>query len=158
MAIRAALFLALQPSGKLSPIREIAEQTGLPEPYLAKIVRQLSSAGLVRAFRGPGGGITLSRSPQAISLWNIVRAIEGSPETELCMLGLQGCSERAPCPLHHRFVPIRAKTKRLLEKATLASLTDNLRGKVKLGKHSWVRLPEEGIRRPAARGRSRKTG
>lgn len=157
MAIRATLFLALQPAGRLCPVREIAERTGLPEPYLAKIIRQLSGAGLVRAFRGPGGGITLSRPPRAITLWDIVRAIEGSPETELCMLGLQGCSERAPCPLHHRFVPIRARTKRLLEKATLASLTDNLRGHFNLGKPSWARLPDERLRRPTARGRGGKT-
>jgi Rrf2 family protein len=148
MAIRAALFLALQPSGKLCPVREIAEQTGLPEPYLAKIVRQLASAGLVRAFRGPGGGITLSQPPRTINLWDIVRAIEGSPETEGCVLGLQACSEQNPCPLHDQFAPIRANMRRLLERTTLASLTNGLRGKVKLGKASWVRLPEENARRP----------
>lgn len=156
MAIRAALFLALQPSERLSPVREIAEQTGLPEAYLAKIIRQLAAAGLVRAFRGPGGGITLSRPPQAINLWDIVRAIEGSAESEPCVLGLQACSEQAPCPVHHRFAPIRTDTQRLLEETTLASLTNGLRGKVKLGKNSWVRLPEEGLRRPSGKVRSQK--
>lgn len=156
MAIRASLFLALQPSERLCPVREIAEQTGLPEPYLAKIIRQLAAAGLVRAFRGPGGGITLSRPPRAITLWDIVRAIEGSPEAELCVLGLQTCSEQAPCPVHHRFAPIRTDTRRLLEETTLASLSNGLRGKVKLGRNSWVHLPETTVRRPAARGRSRK--
>lgn len=157
MAIRAALFLALQPSGRLCPVREIAEQTGLPEPYLAKIIRQLSGAGLVRAFRGPGGGITLSRPPRAITLWEIVHAIQGSPEAEPCVLGLQNCSEQAPCPVHHRFAPIRSDTRRLLEETTLVSLTNGLRGKIALGKKTRVRLPEEGVRRPGARGRSRKT-
>ena len=151
MAIRATLFLALQPSGKLSPVREIAEQTGLPEPYLAKIVRQLASAGLVRAFSGPGGGITLSRPPQAVNLWAIVRAMDGFPEMEWCVLGLQACSEETPCPLHSQCAPIRADMRRLLEKTTLASLTNGLRGKIKLGKASWVRLPVERIRRASAR-------
>lgn len=157
MAIRAALFLALQPSGKLSPVREIAEQTGLPEPYLAKIVRQLAAAGLVRAFRGPGGGITLSRPSRAINLWDILRAIEGSPDADWCVLGLQACSEQTPCPVHHQFAPIRADTRYLLEKTTLASLTNGLRGKITLGKKSWVRLPEEAIRRPSGKAQKQKS-
>jgi Rrf2 family protein len=150
MAIRAALFLALQPAGKLSPVRQIAEQTGLPEPYLAKIVRQLVSAGLVRAYRGPGGGIRLSRPPRAVNLWDIVRAMEGSPDTDWCVLGLQACSEQTPCPVHHQFAPIRADTRRLLEETTLASLTNGLGRKIKLEKHAWARLPEKAIRRPSA--------
>ena len=157
MAIRAAFFLALQPSGKLSPVREIAKRTGLPEPYLAKIIRQLVSAGLVRAFRGPGGGITLSRPPRAITLWDIVRTIEGSPETEPCVLGLQACSEQTPCPVHHRFASIRADTRRLMEETTLASLTNGLGGKIKLEKQSWARLPEETVRRPSGKARKQKT-
>ncbi len=157
MAIRAALFLALQPAGKLSPVREIAEQTGLPKPYLAKIIRQLVSVGLVRAYRGPGGGIRLGRSPRAINLWDIVRAIEGSPETEGCVLGLQACSEQNPCPLHYQFAPIRANMRRLLEKTTLASLTNGLGGKIKPHKQSWARLPEEAIRPPSGKAREQNT-
>jgi Rrf2 family iron-sulfur cluster assembly transcriptional regulator len=151
MAIRAALFLALQPAGKLAPVRQIASQTGLPEPYLAKIVRQLVSAGLVRAYRGPGGGITLSRPPQAINLWDIVRAMEGSPATDWCVLGLQACSEQTPCPVHHQFAPIRADTRRLLEVTTLASLTNGRGERIRLDKECWARLPDEVIRRPSER-------
>ncbi len=157
MAIRAALFLALQPTGTLSPIREIAERTGLPEPYLAKIIRQLVSAGIVRAFRGPGGGITLGRAPQAINLWDIVRALEGSPDTDRCVLGLQACSERMPCPVHHQFAPIRVEMRRLLEETTLASLTNGLGKKLRMGKQAWARVPEEAVRPPSAGpGKSRR--
>ena len=82
LAIRAALFLALQPPGKLSPVHEIAQGTGLPASYLAKIVRRLIRAGLVRAFRGPGGGLELGRAPQAITLWMVVQAMDGSGQSE----------------------------------------------------------------------------
>ncbi len=156
MAIRAALFLALQPAERLAPIRQIASQTGLPEPYLAKIVRQLVSAGLARSFRGPGGGIALSRSPQAINLWDIVRAMDGAPVTEWCVLGLQACSEETPCPVHHQFGPIRKDMRRLLEKTTLASLTNGLSGRITLERFAWARLPKEATRRPAA-GRGKST-
>src|SRR5574341_2665570 len=151
MAIRAALFLALQPREKLSPVREIARQTGLPEPYLAKIMRQLTSAGLVRAFRGPGGGIALVRSPQDVSLWSIVRAIEGPVEMEWCVLGLHTCTAEDPCPVHLRYAQRRSEMQRLLEDTTLATLARRLRKDGKFGGKGWFRLPGELVRRPSAK-------
>lgn len=127
LAIRAALFLALQPPGKLSPVREIARATRLPEPYLAKILQRLSAAGLVRAFRGPGGGLELGRDPQAINLWSIVCAVEECTKREQCVLGLQVCSEERPCSLHQRWGPLREAMRRLLEESTLAELAGRLR-------------------------------
>lgn len=151
MAIRATLFLALQPRGTLSPVREIAKQTGLPEPYLAKIVRQLTSAGLVRAFRGPGGGIALVQSPQAISLWSIVRAIEGPAEAEWCVLGLHSCSVECPCPVHAQYAPLRTEMQRLLERTTLATLLQRLRKESDFGGKAWLTLTGDSLRRPSGR-------
>ena len=151
MAIRATLFLALQPRGTLSPVREIAKQTGLPEPYLAKIVRQLTSAGLVRAFRGPGGGIALVQSPQAVSLWSVVRAIEGPAEAEWCVLGLHRCSMEFPCPVHAQYAPLRAEVQRLLEKTTLATLLRRLRKEQGFGRKAWLTLTGDSLRRPSGK-------
>lgn len=126
LAIRAALFLALQPPGKLSPVREIARSTRLPEPYLAKILQRLSAAGLVRAFRGPGGGLELGRDPQTINLWAIVCAVEECEKRNQCVLGLEACSEERPCSLHERWGPLRDAIRRLLEESTLAELAAKL--------------------------------
>ena len=122
LAIRAVLYLALQPPGKLSPVREIARATGLSGPYLAKIMGRLIRAGLVRAFRGPGGGLELGRPPEAISLWAIVQAMDGATRSEWCVLGLRTCSEKNPCPLHQKWYRLRAAMQQLLEETTLASL------------------------------------
>lgn len=147
MAIRATLYLALQPPGKLSTVHGIAHRTGLPHPYLAKIVRRLTRASLVRAFRGPGGGIELARAPHAISLASIVRAIEGLPQQEWCVLGLQACSEENPCPLHRQWAPLRAEMQRLLEETTLETLTNGLREANNLGEESWIHFRTGAIRR-----------
>lgn len=132
MGIRAALFLALQPPGKLCPVHEIATGTGLPRPYLAKVMRQLVRAGLVRAFRGPGGGLELGRAPQAISLWAIVRATEGPAQPNWCVLGLDACSEERPCPLHPQWFHIREGIERLLRETTLATLAVGFRDTTRL--------------------------
>lgn len=77
-AARALLSLALQgdEAGPTS-VRDIAERTGLPQPYLEQILLALKGAGLVRSKRGVGGGYILARSPSDILLSEIVAAVDG---------------------------------------------------------------------------------
>src|ERR1700738_2749556 len=77
-ASRALLSLALH-AGESKPtsVRDIAERTGLPQPYLEQILLALKGAGLVRSKRGVGGGYVLARSPDDITLGAIVSAVHG---------------------------------------------------------------------------------
>ena len=77
-ASRALLSLALhaEREGPTS-VRDIAERTGLPQPYLEQILLALKGAGLVRSKRGVGGGYVLARSPDDITLGEIVSAVDG---------------------------------------------------------------------------------
>src|ERR1700760_2097082 len=77
-ACRALLSLALHTSetGPTS-VRDIAERTGLPQPYLEQILLALKGAGLVRSKRGVGGGYVLARPASEISLAQIVSAVDG---------------------------------------------------------------------------------
>lgn len=122
LAIRAALFLAQQAPGKLSPVHEIAAHSGVSEAYLAKILQRLSSSGLVRSFRGPGKGMELGRAPDTISLAAVILAVEGPKEMDACVLGLGLCSEENPCLLHEEWLPLRTAIYNFLEKTTLADL------------------------------------
>ena len=58
-------------------VRDIAERTGLPQPYLEQILLALKGAGLVRSKRGVGGGYVLARHPEDIRLSEVVSAVEG---------------------------------------------------------------------------------
>ena len=58
-------------------VRDIAERTGLPQPYLEQILLALKGAGLVRSKRGVGGGYVLARDPEDIRLSEVVSAVEG---------------------------------------------------------------------------------
>ena len=58
-------------------VRDIAERTGLPQPYLEQILLALKGAGLVRSKRGVGGGYVLARAPADITLGQIVSVVDG---------------------------------------------------------------------------------
>ncbi|HEV2811272.1 MAG TPA: Rrf2 family transcriptional regulator [Acidimicrobiales bacterium] len=78
-AARALLSLALHQAQGRAPtsVRDIAERTGLPQPYLEQILLALKGAGLVRSKRGVGGGYVLARAPAEITLGEIVSAVDG---------------------------------------------------------------------------------
>ena len=77
-ASRALLSLALHTDGEgPTAVRDIAERTGLPQPYLEQILLALKGAGLVRSKRGVGGGYVLARPPEEITLSQIVSAVDG---------------------------------------------------------------------------------
>jgi Rrf2 family iron-sulfur cluster assembly transcriptional regulator len=77
-ASRALLSLALHDDqGGPTSVRDIAERTGLPQPYLEQILLALKGAGLVRSKRGVGGGYVLARDPEDITLGEIVSAVDG---------------------------------------------------------------------------------
>jgi Rrf2 family protein len=77
-ACRALLSLALHADTQgPTSVRDIAERTGLPQPYLEQILLALKGAGLVRSKRGVGGGYVIARPPEAITLGQIVSAVDG---------------------------------------------------------------------------------
>jgi Rrf2 family protein len=77
-ASRALLSLALHGDGHgPTSVRDIAERTALPQPYLEQILLALKGAGLVRSKRGVGGGYVLARLPEEITLGQIVSAVDG---------------------------------------------------------------------------------
>ncbi|MCX6516862.1 MAG: Rrf2 family transcriptional regulator [Actinomycetota bacterium] len=77
-ACRALLSLALHSETALpTSVRDIAERTALPQPYLEQILLALKGAGLVRSKRGVGGGYVLAKAPADIRLSDIISAVDG---------------------------------------------------------------------------------
>src|SRR5438552_16360972 len=76
-ALRAAVDLALQAPNRACQSREIAAREDIRGPYLDQILAVLKREGIVRSIRGAGGGYTLARSPQRITVGDIARAIVG---------------------------------------------------------------------------------
>lgn len=107
-------------------IRDIAKAIDSPEPFMAKILQDLSRKGLVLSIKGPNGGFYMNDVHQKISLAEIVTAIDGDQLFNGCGLGLKACNEKKPCPIHYEFKAIRTNLKAMLQTTALEDLTENL--------------------------------
>jgi len=76
-AVRAVLYLAQLGSDQRAATSQIAQEQQIPPSFLAKIVSQLSVAGLLQTSRGARGGVSLARPPEQIALLEVVEAIDG---------------------------------------------------------------------------------
>src|SRR5512138_1498141 len=77
-ALRAVIDLAMQPVERACQSRDIAARQDIRGPYLDQILAVLKREGIVRSFRGAGGGYTLARSARKITVGEVVRAVIGS--------------------------------------------------------------------------------
>jgi Rrf2 family protein len=131
-AIRALVFLARFPDHGAAQGTEIAKAEGLPAPVLGKVLQELVRKGLLESRRGPGGGFRLARNPELITLRDVVAAIDGLDQFAECAVGLEGCSDNSPCPLHDTWKGIRTQLMNYLETTTLADMAAAVTAKKEL--------------------------
>jgi Rrf2 family transcriptional regulator, iron-sulfur cluster assembly transcription factor len=121
-AIQALTHLAKQPSGELAGAREMAVKLGIPMPFLWKILRRLSEKKLVRSFKGVRGGYELARPAHAIRIAEVLAAGREGDQMGGCVLGLEQCDEKDPCPLHSHWKNLRMQIEARMKSTTLADL------------------------------------
>ncbi|MBS1847204.1 MAG: Rrf2 family transcriptional regulator [Actinobacteria bacterium] len=129
-ACRALLSLALHDAATPTSVRDIAERTGLPQPYLEQILLALKGAGLVRSKRGVGGGYVLAHPPESITLAQVVSAVDGpivvgdfdEPHTN------GACDHEGQCVLLSIWAHVGEQMRSLLEASTLADVAAITRG------------------------------
>ncbi len=126
--LRAALYVSMSEKEGYVPIRVISSDLGMSAHFLTKILQQLTKAGILKSFRGPNGGIALARPASQVALIEVVEAIDGPELFRECMLGLPGCGERQPCPLHNKWMIERERLAALFATTTLDQLADSSEG------------------------------
>jgi len=124
--IRAVVYLAMQYNRQFVPIREISMNLNISFHFLTKILQILTENGLVISFRGPKGGVKLTRSPDSISLIQIIHTLDGSHIFDGCILGLPGCTTRTPCLLHDHWAKQREQLKHHFSSITLKTLAEQV--------------------------------
>jgi Rrf2 family protein len=130
-ALHSTWLLALARDGDALPARRLAEFYGLPEAYLAKLLKALVRAGLLSAATGPRGGFRLARPPEVITVAEVVEAVEGQGPLFHCMeirqrgpVPLTGTAARKPCGIAQVMDRAERAWRKELAATSIADLVD----------------------------------
>ena len=123
-ALRAVLYIARQASDKRSSINAIAESERVPRDFLAKILKELTRAEILKSYQGVHGGYQLSRTPAQISVLDVIEAMDGPLGINLCVRGKNGCdcehSDR--CAMYPFWRKLQTQLRSALKNETFAKL------------------------------------
>lgn len=127
-AIRATIYVAEQSNlGKRVSLKEIAAAIDSPEAFTAKILQQLSRVEIIDSVKGPSGGFSIEKKKaHQLKIGKIVLAIDGDSIYKGCGLGFKECSEKRPCPVHHKFKKVRDELRHMLETTSIYELSKEL--------------------------------
>ncbi len=121
--LRALLYMvSQQDTQEFISIREMSEQLDISFHFLTKILQSLTQKGILRSYRGPNGGVAFQIPPGEIFLADLLRALEGNDFFTKCLLGLPGCGDKNPCPMHDFWKETKGSLQKELEQTTLADL------------------------------------
>lgn len=140
-ALHCLLYMVDTPAGKSVGIRDLATYQGVSETYLSKVFTKLRKSGIVKSIPGVNGGYELARSPEEISFWNIVEAVEGiSPffqcvevrqkELLLDKDNLPDSYTKCPCLIKVVMLEAEEQMRRYLDNKTLGWLHGQVKGKI----------------------------
>ncbi|MBL8815108.1 MAG: Rrf2 family transcriptional regulator [Planctomyces sp.] len=107
-------------AGQSEPADSLCEQTKVPRRYLHKVLQDLVQAQLVHSRSGPGGGYSLSRSPDEITILDVVNAVAPLERIRHCPLGLP--SHTSLCPLHEQLDQAYAATEKAFSNVTIGQV------------------------------------
>ena len=126
-AIRAMIHLACLPEGGVALRSEIADAQTIPTSFMAKILRSLVRARLLRSSRGVNGGFSLARSAAEINMLEIVEAIEGPLALTDCTPSPAGCTWAMDCPASSVWAKVQDSMRDTLRESSLEDLVSTPR-------------------------------
>jgi Rrf2 family transcriptional regulator, nitric oxide-sensitive transcriptional repressor len=119
-ALRAVAYLGQQ-SPKARTTDQIATVTKVPKAYLSKVLQSLVHAGILNSQRGIGGGISLAKDPDALTILEVVDAVDPIQRIKTCPLGLAAHGVHL-CPLHRRLDDAMATVEQAFGETTLSEV------------------------------------
>uniref|UniRef100_A0A7C4RN79 Rrf2 family transcriptional regulator n=1 Tax=Desulfatirhabdium butyrativorans TaxID=340467 RepID=A0A7C4RN79_9BACT len=99
-AIRCMFYLAKQGCGVVANRKAVATEMDIPDQFLGKIAQQLAKAGLIEIVQGPKGGFRLTRTPDNISMLDVIEAVIGPIFLNDCVLRPDSCHRSPFCSVH----------------------------------------------------------
>lgn len=126
--LKALVYLAQQPAGRLAFVGDIARINNIPKKFLDAILVELRNAGFVQSRKGKEGGYRLAKLPSEIKIGHVVRVLDGPLAPIPCASRSQyqrceDCDE-ATCQVRHMMLEVRHAVAELLDNRSLAAMRD----------------------------------
>ncbi len=121
-AVRIMVHLATLPPGSRPNRAVLAEAGDIPEHFVGKVLQALARARLIESHRGMNGGFALAVPPNKVTLLEVIEALEGPTQLNVCLSRGTTCSRKKNCPAHCVWAEAQAAMTRVLRKSTIASL------------------------------------
>ncbi|MEL6810303.1 MAG: Rrf2 family transcriptional regulator [Bacteroidota bacterium] len=103
-------------------VKDIARETGVPSPFLSKILQTLSRRGFISSHKGRHGGFYLSADQREVLLLDIILELEGKDHFQHCIMNFENCNLDHPCPVHELIAPAKVAFRKSLEGIRLKDL------------------------------------
>jgi len=116
------IYLAKQPWGKIVSLSEVSKAENIPEKFLAKIFQSLTRSGLIRSHRGAGGGFSLARPANKITVKEVLESIQGPIHFTKCLSDLDECDRMEICKLRKLWEKAQNYALKILTQNTLADM------------------------------------
>ncbi len=100
-AIRAIAYMAKN-NTKLCNVNEMVCEVMIPKPFLRKILQALTKEGILRSYKGIGGGFRLNRNAAAIKITDVMKIFQGPLSLNRCIFKKKICPSRATCMLRKK--------------------------------------------------------
>lgn len=123
-ALRVVRYLYKYGNGGRVEAKVISEKENIPLRFLLKLLRKLTAAGIIRSYRGTGGGYSIARSPRDVSIRAVIEAIEGPITVNRCLLDPAACNlnRAGHCDIHRALGKIQKSLLADLEDANFESI------------------------------------
>jgi len=128
---RAMLDIALNYEKGPVSLKDLAERQELSLKYLEQLIQPLKAAGLLKSIRGAGGGYTLAKHPNDISLLQVIQALENISPAD-CLSTPEMCARTGKCATHDVWKQIHDSTNSILASLTLMEMMERQREKLEL--------------------------
>ncbi len=126
--LKALVYLAQFPEGRLALVTDIANANNIPKKFLDAILGELRNAGFVQSRKGKGGGYRLARLPEQIKVGSVVRVLDGPLAPYPCASHTRyvpcGDCDVATCQVRHMMLNVRNAIAEVLDSTTLAQMRD----------------------------------
>jgi Rrf2 family protein len=126
-ALQAITYIAMKPAKSATSIRELAFVLKIPYHFLAKILQDLTTKGLLFSQKGPRGGFGLAKHARVITMLHVVDAIDGLDFTDRCVMGFTQCNNQTPCAAHSHWSTIRKGIYAMLAERNLYEVANEMR-------------------------------